>query len=300
MTSSDSPYSADFFAYITAEKGLSTNTVVAYQQDLEQFFEFCRVHHVLPPDANLSFLRGYVGHMRKLGQSSRTLARKVSTLKQFYSFLMRENRVVGNPAELLTILVKEKRLPKHLTEAEMVALVTTPDGTSETSTRDRAILELWYATGCRVTELVQLESGQIDWKGRVVRVLGKGNRERLIPIHEEALFWCKRYKEVRHEWMRRWGLKDTDIFFLTLRGTTFTRQALWKLVRQYAKMAGITRPVWPHMIRHSFATQLLAGGADLRAVQELLGHRSITTTEVYTHLNIENLKVMQAKFHPRS
>jgi integrase/recombinase XerD len=297
MTSIDS---ADFLAYITAEKGLSVNTVSAYQQDLEQFLVFCTIHHTDPREADLRFLRGYVGHMRKQGQSSRTLARKVSTLKQFYSFLLRENRAVGNPAELLTILVKEKRLPKHLTEEEMVALVTAPDGIGEASVRDRAILELWYATGCRVTELTQLEAGQIDWKGRVVRVLGKGNRERLVPVHEEALFWCKEYKGIRHAWMQRWGLKDTDVFFLTHRGTGFTRQALWKLVKHYAKVAGIARPVWPHMIRHSFATQLLAGGADLRAVQELLGHRSITTTEVYTHLNVESLKLMQAKFHPRS
>lgn len=291
---------ADFLAFITAEKGLSPNTRIAYQQDLDQYFEFCRIHHQEPRSANLKFLRSYVAQLRKLGQSSRTLARKLSTLKQFYSFLMRENRTVGNPAELMTILVKEKRLPKHLSEAEMVSLVTTPDGMTEHTTRDRAILELWYATGCRVTELVELEIGNIDWQGRIVKVKGKGNRERLIPIHQDALAWCKKYKDVRHQWMARWGLNDTEVFFLTARGTPFSRQALWKLVKGYAKQAGIVRPVWPHMIRHSFATQLLAGGADLRAVQELLGHRSITTTEVYTHLSIENLKTMQAKFHPRS
>lgn len=297
MSNSDS---TDFEAFITAEKGLSANTCIAYHQDLEQFFTFCTVHKKPHREADLRFLRSYLGHLKKQGHSSRTLARKVSALKQFYAFLMREDRTTGNPAELLTVLVKEKRLPKHLTEAEMVSLVTAPKGQTEGAIRDRAILELWYATGCRVTELVTLELSQFDFEQRVIKVKGKGNRWRLVPVHEEAIKWCLRYRDVRHEWMQRWGLVDTDVFFLTSRGTVFTRQALWKMVRSYAKEAGIERPVWPHMIRHSFATQLLAHGADLRAVQELLGHRSITTTEVYTHLNIENLKSMQAKFHPRS
>jgi integrase/recombinase XerD len=174
------------------------------------------------------------------------------------------------------------------------------EGNSETEIRDRALLELWYATGARISEMAELTVAQMDLENQSLKILGKGNRQRLVPIGEVAVQWCKKYQMVRHEWVRRSALQEMELFFLTPAGKKMTRQSIWKLVRKYSKMAGIKRNVWPHMIRHSFATHILRNGADLRAVQELLGHRSISTTEVYTHLDIENLKVMQSKFHPRS
>jgi len=290
---------ADFLDYLASERALSVNTRLAYGKDLEQFLEFCRRVGVDPLRADLKRLRDFLASLRKQELSSRTLARKTSALRQFYQFLLREDRVVSNPSELLTVLVKQKRLPKHLTVKEIFALVAAARGETESEIRDRAMLEVWYATGARVAEIAGLEAGAIDWEGGVVRIRGKGNRERLVPLHAEALEWARRYDSVRHEQLLRWNLRETSVFFLTRRGRGFTRQGIWKIVKKYARLAGITRNIWPHMIRHTFATHVLQGGADLRAVQELLGHRSITATEVYTHLDVENLKVMQQKYHPR-
>lgn len=289
----------DFLDYVAAEKALSANTRAAYQRDLLQFLAFARRTGLEPRRATQKNLRDFLASLRKAELAPRSLARKVSSLKQFYLFLLREDRVDTSPAELLTVLVKQKRLPKHLTIQEIFALIQAARGDTEAEIRDRAMLEVWYATGARVAEIATLEAGAIDWEGQVVRIRGKGGRERLVPLHAEALTWAKRYQELRHQQLLRYDLKETSIFFLSSRGRGFSRQAIWKIVKKYARQAGITRNIWPHMIRHTFATHVLQGGADLRAVQELLGHRSITATEVYTHLDVENLKVMQSKYHPR-
>ena len=196
--------------------------------------------------------------------------------------------------------MKTKRLPKHLTESEVDSLIKAADGKSDESARDRAFLEFCYATGCRISEVTNLRVSNVDWKDGTVKLLGKGNRERIVPLTKEALLWCAKYKNIRHEWVRLFDLKDTETFFLSRLGKGLTRQGAWKLLKRYAEKAGIKRRVWPHMIRHSVATHILRGGADLRVVQELMGHKSITTTEIYTHLDIENLKTMQNKFHPRN
>lgn len=290
---------AEFISYIASERALSANTQAAYQNDLEQFFQFCQKSKIELSSVSLRDLRRFLAWLRKAGNSERSLARKTSTLKQFFQFLLRESTVTNDPTELLTVRVKSKNLPKILTEGEMLRLIQAASGTNEQETRDRAMLELWYATGARVSEIAGLKIRQIDWGDGVIRIRGKGGHERLIPLSHDAREWCERYRDVRLEWLRRTELKDPDSFFLSLRGKAFTRQGIWKLLQKYVKRAGITRRVWPHMIRHSFATHILEGGADLRVVQELLGHRSISTTEIYTHLDIENLKVMQVKFHPR-
>jgi len=289
----------DFLSYVSSERALSQNTRIAYEQDLEHFFLFCRRKGILIPTIELRQLREYLATLRKQGLSSRSIARKLSAMKQLYKFLMRESRIDSDPAELLSVQVKEKRLPKFLTIAQIVRLIEAADGSSESDIRDRTLLELWYATGARVSEMAHLCVGSIDWKGRVVKVKGKGNRSRLIPISHTALELCERYRDIRHEWLRRHNLKEVDVFFISNRGKGFTRQGIWRIVKKYAEKAGLGKEVWPHMIRHSFATHVLEGGADLRSVQELLGHRSIATTEIYTHLDIENLKLMQMKYHPR-
>lgn len=289
----------DFLSFVVSEKALSTNTLSAYGKDLEQFSTYCQTKNLNINHLSLRDLRDYVAHLKKSELSQRSIARKVTTLRQFYKFLLRENKIQEDPSELLTVLVKTKRLPKHLTIDEMFRLIAAAEGKNEAEIRDRAILEFWYATGCRISEVVGLESSAIDWKDGVVKILGKGRKERLVPLSQAALLWCEKYKDIRHNMVAQFGLKETKIFFLTRLGSAFTRQGIWKIVKKYAKLAGITRNVWPHMIRHSFATHILRGGADLRAVQELLGHKSISTTEVYTHLDVQNLKTMQQKYHPR-
>lgn len=289
----------DFLAYVSSEKALSQNTRLAYEGDLDDFAVFCRARGIAPFRASLPELRDFLASMRKRELSPRSIARKVSTLRQFYKFLLREGRIDSDPAELLIVTVKGKKLPKHLTVKEMFALINAAGGANEAETRDRALLEAWYATGMRVSELAALAVSDFDWQKGFVKVTGKGGRERLVPLSRDAVQWCIRYRDIRHEWLARHDLAETEVFFLSRRGKRFTRQGIWKIVKRYAKKAGIHRNVWPHMIRHSFATHVLRGGADLRAVQEMLGHRSISTTEVYTHLDIENLKTMQQKYHPR-
>lgn len=289
----------DFLSYSSSEKGASPNTQQAYEKDLTQFGEYCVRKDWTLTGCDTKQLREYLASLRKQGLAARSVARKLSALKQLYKFLLREEKIESDPSELLSVSHREKRLPQYLTVDQMFRLVESAKGLDEWSCRDRALLEVWYATGARVTEVAKLSAANIDWKEGLVKFTGKGNRQRWVPLNETALAWCKRYQAIRHQWIRKHGLKETEIFFLGRTGKGMTRQSIWKLLKRYAKEAGIGRNVWPHLIRHSFATHVLQGGADLRAVQELLGHRSIATTEIYTHLDVENLKVMQLKYHPR-
>lgn len=289
----------DFLAYISAERALAVNTRAAYEQDLGQFLLFCQRKGVVVHRASLRNLRDFLASLRKQGLSPRSVARKLSAIKQFYKFLLREGRVEEDPSELITLSVKSQVLPKALTVDEMFRLIAAAPGETEMQVRDRALLELWYATGGRVSEIASISVDAIDWKDQVVKLEGKGGRQRMVPFSGPALEWCLRYRDLRHRWTQEFGLRDPETFFLSRTGKKLSRQAIWKLVKHYAEVAKIGKKVWPHMIRHSFATHVLQGGADLRSVQELLGHRSIATTEVYTHLDIENLKLMQLKHHPR-
>jgi integrase/recombinase XerD len=284
---------------LRTEKGLSPNSLESYQRDLEQFSSYCILKKIDLKKAEREDVRGFLASLRRLEISSRSLARKVSTLKQFYLFLLRENKIQKDPTEMVSILVKTKKLPKHLSIKEVFKLIEAADGSSEISIRDRALLEIWYATGARVTEIAEMRVEDVNLKDGIVKIMGKGGRERLVPLSSPAIQWAEKYQAVRHEWVKRFALDTDDTFFLGSRGMKFTRQALWKILKRYAELAKIEKPVWPHLIRHTFATHVLQGGADLRAVQELLGHRSISTTEIYTHLHVENLKQMQSKFHPR-
>ena len=290
---------AEFLQFITAEKGLSLNTRLAYERDLGQFLLYAKAKKLGPSEVRLQDLRGFLARLRSNEITPRSIARKVSAISQFFQFLMREGKVKANPAELLTIVVKTKRLPKHLSIEESFALIEAAKPSGPSGIRDRAMMEVWYATGCRVSELANLDCESIDWKGGLVRLKGKGGRERWVPLSQDAVAASLKYKTVRHEWVRALGLVEETAFFISERGRPFSRQALWKWLSALAAQAGIRRKVWPHMIRHSFATHVLQGGADLRVVQEVLGHRSISTTEMYTHLNVENLKDMQRKYHPR-
>lgn len=290
---------SDFLAFIQSEKGVSENTRLAYESDLAQFVLYCRAKGRPLTRIGLGDLRIYLASLRRRSLSQRSIARKLSAIKQFYFFLLRENQIVSNPSELLSVQLKMRRLPKLLSVEEISRVIESASGKTESEIRDRAILELWYATGSRISELVKLTIDRLDLKEGVAKFLGKGGKERFVPVHPTCLEWCKKYREVRHQWLRRFDLKEPHIFFLSRRGSGYTRMGMWKLLKRYVKRAELGRRVFPHMIRHSFATHILLGGADLRVVQELLGHKSIATTEIYTHLQPENLKNMQLKYHPR-
>ena len=289
----------EFLDYIAIERGLSPNTGLAYAQDLEQLSQFCSRYRLNILEVSHKELRTFVAYLRKQELNSRSIARKVSTLKQFYKFLIREDKIQNDPADLLSIVQKSVRLPKHLSVEEMFRLIASAEGNTNVEIRDRALLEMWYGTGARVSEMAQLKIANIDLESKVVKIVGKGGKERIVPLSQDAIQWAQRYLSIRHQWILDHNLKETKIFFLSRVGKAFTRQGIWNLLKRYVKRSQISRKVWPHMIRHSFATHVLRGGADLRAVQELLGHKSIATTEIYTHLAIENLKVMQLKYHPR-
>ncbi len=292
----------EFLNFIVCEKGLSNQTRLAYREDLHQLNEFLKRKH---PNCTLSQLgqrelKTFIANLKATGLSPRSIARKISAVKQFYGYLLRENRVKENPAALISVRVKKKTLPHYLSVDEMVKLLEAARGESEEEIRDRAILEMWYATGARITELLSIQTSHLDWDSKLVLLRGKGNRERLVPCTESAIEWVRKYYDIRHQWIRRHFGEDEGALFLTRLGKPFSRQGLWKLLKKYALEAHLSKKIWPHLIRHTFATHLIQNGADLRVVQELLGHRSITTTEIYTHLSPENLRLMQLKYHPRA
>lgn len=277
------------------ERGLSANTLQAYRSDLEAFARWlaARRRGLLEADAGeiLAFLgSGATG-------SVRTLARRLSSLRRLYQHLVREGRISADPTAQVDAPRLGRSLPKAVTEQEVELLLTAPDVATPAGVRDRAMLELLYATGLRVSELVGLRLEQVNLRQGVVRVLGKGGKERLVPLGEAAVVWMDRYLREARPGMFR-GRPDATVFPGT-RGRPLTRQAFWHLLRRHARRAGIAKPVSPHVIRHAFATHLLNHGADLRVVQMLLGHSDISTTQIYTHVARERLKRLHAQHHPR-
>jgi integrase/recombinase XerD len=231
------------------------------------------------------------------GARPRSTARQLSSIRRFYRYMLREGRISEDPSTRIDMPKLGRPLPKSLTEAEVITLLKTPDIENPLGVRDRAMLEVLYATGLRVSELVSLRLDQVNLRQGVVRVLGKGNRERLVPIGEEAQTWVEKYlREARRDII---GEQQTDYLFPTRRSDHMTRQAFWHIIKRYAQKAGIHGNLSPHTLRHAFATHLLNHGADLRVVQMLLGHSDVSTTQIYTHVARERLKDLHAQHHPR-
>ncbi len=267
------------------EDGLSKNTISAYRADLAQLEDFLRKDFVEAREADLfAFLAA------KKGRAS-SAARRVSTLKRFYQYCVRERRIDADPTLKLEPPKRAPRFPKSLSEADVEALLAAPDTATALGLRDRAMLELLYATGLRVSELVGLKTFQVSLEAGVVRVMGKGSKERLVPLGEEAVSWISNYLKERKG--------NADALFVTSRGGGMTRQAFWQLIRRYGARAIPGKKLSPHVLRHAFATHLINHGADLRVVQLLLGHADISTTQIYTHVARERLKQLHAKHHPR-
>ena len=279
---------------IWLERGLRENSLSAYRRDLTQ------LHHWLEKPllkVNPEDLLGYLSHRLKEGLASRSSARIISCLRGFYRHNVEKGRISADPTKSLHQPKLGRSLPSTLSEAEVEALLQAPDTDTWAGLRDRAMLELIYATGLRVTELVELEQNSVNLRQGVVRVVGKGNKERLVPVGEIACRWLERFLASRaaagtHE-------KTTKALFPSNRDRPMTRQTFWHVIKRYARKAGIIRPVSPHTLRHAFATHLLNHGADLRAVQMMLGHTDLSTTQIYTHIAQQRLKLLHGAHHPR-
>jgi len=279
--------------------GLARNTLEAYRRDVAQFASWLRqAHGRAPLEAAAADLQRHLAWQVDAKKARpRSTSRLVSSLKRFFQFAVREGLRHDDPASALESPKLPRSLPRSLSEAEVEALLEAPDTAAPQGLRDRAMLETLYASGLRVSELVGLKTVQVSLDMGVVRVLGKGSKERLTPLGEEATDWIVRYqRDARPQLL---GARKSDALFVTTRGGPMTRQAFWALIKRHAARAGIARPISPHTLRHAFATHLINHGADLRVVQLLLGHADISTTQIYTHVARERLKALHAKHHPR-
>ena len=284
-----------FLDALWMERGLSDNTLQAYRSDLYGYNTWLAQRGQSISGARSADLLAYLSQQGTA--SVRTSARRLSSLRRLYQYLARERQISSDPSAIIEAPRLGRSLPKSLTEAEVELLLNVPDAETAIGLRDRAMLEVLYATGLRVSELVGLRLEQVNLRQGVVRVLGKGNKERLVPLGEEALHWLERYlRDARPALFR--GVPDATLF-PSSRGRLMRRQTFWHAVKRYAMQAGIRKTLSPHVLRHAFATHLLNHGADLRVVQMLLGHSDISTTQIYTHVARERLKNLHAQHHPR-
>ena len=289
----------DYIVFLTVEKGASQNTIEAYSNDVRKLTQYLsdeKINNWREVDSYM--IRGYLAFMQAEQITNTTRARNVAALKSFFRFLYVEKYTKNNLGELLDVPRKEKVLPKYLTMEEVERLLEAPDITTHNGCRDKAMLELLYASGLRVSELITLRLNDISFEMAYVRCFGKGSKERIIPLGSYALDALAHYIEVcRPKVANNW---QTDTLFLNKNGKGLTRQGFWKLIKKYGREAAITADITPHVLRHSFATHLLSGGADLRAIQEMLGHADIATTQIYTHLLGEQMLDVYNAAHPRA
>jgi integrase/recombinase XerD len=285
-----------YLQFCRTEKGLAYNTLDSYRRDLSQFGAFIGEGPL--SSVRLDTLRAYLDGLQAVGLSNRSIARQVAALRGFFGFLLEEGEIAVDPSELLVAPQIGSSLPKYLDSGKLEHLLASPDETSPTGLRDRAMLDLLYATGLRVSELIKLRVADLDELQGTVRVIGKGDKQRLVPVGSHALGSIERYRtSLRPRLLRG---RVSPYLFVTARGTAMTRQGFWKLLRGYGKNSGIFRNLSPHVLRHTFATHLLEGGADLRSVQAMLGHADIGTTQIYTHVMRSRLRQAVEQHHPRA
>lgn len=286
--------------YLTVELGLSANTWQAYERDLRLF---CKTLGFKNSDALVNVSReqitGYMTQLKEKGLAAATIARKLAAIKAFYRFMTAEGYMDANPAEVVEAGTKGIKLPRVLSEDEVVRLLNQPDITTAEGFRDRTMLEVLYATGMRVSELINLTLERVDLNMKYIIAFGKGSKERIVPLGSVAAEFLQQYLEKVRPKLTHAG-RNTNIVFLAFGGHELTRQRFWQIIRAYGRKANINKALTPHILRHSFATHLLDNGADLRSVQELLGHSDISTTQIYTHLTNKRLRDIYAKAHPRA
>ncbi|MEW6520497.1 MAG: site-specific tyrosine recombinase XerD [Thermodesulfobacteriota bacterium] len=287
-----------FLHYLAAEKRLADNTIRSYQADLESFLAFLAECKTPLPQTSPAQIRDYFSASKKKGLANRSNARHLSCLRSFFRFLLAEKIIEHDPTSILEIPKSSRTLPEDLSVTEVDQLLAGQGDKTPLTIRNTAMLHLLYATGLRVSELVNLPFMALNLNAGFVRVIGKGSKERLVPFGEEAKEKLVFY--LQHSRARLLGARKSRALFITSRGTTMTRLRFWQIIQETAYKSGIAKKISPHMLRHSFATHLLAHGADLRSVQLMLGHADISTTQIYTHVDSSRLKAIHQRFHPRS
>ncbi len=288
----------NFLNYLTVERGLSNNTVVSYREDLNSYLSFmqkCKIDALAK--ITKENITDFMLQERQKGIAANSIARRLAAIRMFHRFLTRERILKNDPSALIDSPKLWKKVPDTLTLNEVESLIAAVNVRNTQGIRDKAVFELLYATGMRVSEAVNLKKDNVNLDIGFLRCVGKGNKERIIPLGKKAIEAVKKYtQDSRNKLLHG---KESEFLFVSRLGQKISRQSLWKLIKKYAKLAHIKKPIKPHILRHSFATHLLEHGADLRSVQEMLGHSDISTTQIYTHINKDRLKSVHKQFHPR-
>jgi len=291
------PAVSRFLDAVWMERGLSANTLAAYRADLVALSRWLASQGIVMQDTSRADLLGFIAWRVECGARPRSTARQLSSFRRFFRHLLREGVIHDDPTAQIAMPKIGRSLPKSLTEEEVESLLNAPLVSDPLGSRDRTMLEVLYATGLRVSELVSLKYSQLNMNQGVIRIVGKGDRERMIPLGEEAVRWLKEFLgSARNEILLD---RTTDYLFPTRRGDRMTRQAFWHIIKRYARKSAIDKELSPHTLRHAFATHLLNHGADLRVVQMLLGHSDLSTTQIYTHVARERMKELHGRHHPR-
>ena len=289
----------EYLNVLRLEKNLSVNTISSYRNDINSLINFLDSLKINDPSlVDNKLLNSFFINLQELGLSNTSAARYYSSIKGFFSYLFSNKYIKANPVEKVMPPKLSKNLPSVLSLGEIDSILLKPDVENKLGLRDRGILEVLYACGLRVSELIGLKISDLFFDEEIIRVLGKGSKERLVPIGSSAIKWTKEYLTKSRPMLAK-KAKSENVVFLNNRGSKLSRMGVWKIVDQYVKEAGIQKEVHPHTFRHSFATHLLEGGADLRAVQEMLGHADISTTQIYTHIDRDYIKQVHKQFHPR-
>ena len=289
----------EYLSILKLEKNLSDNTVASYGNDINSFLQFVESRKIDDPSIiKQNHIADFFKSLKELGLSGRSAARYYSSIKGFFNYLFLSKYITENPIGKISSPKLAKNLPPVLSVREIDLILSKPDTDNKLGLRDKAVLELLYACGTRVSELINIKISDLFFDDDVIRVFGKGSKERIIPIGSSAIMWTNKYlKESRVLLMKK--TKSENYLFLNNRGTKLSRMGVWKIVDRYVKETGLEKEIHPHTFRHSFATHLLEGGADLRAVQEMLGHADISTTQIYTHIDRDYIKQVHKEFHPR-
>lgn len=291
----------NFLNYLNFEKGLSENTINAYKNDISNYLRYlCSLNITDFTDITHHIINNFIIYLYELGLNETSRIRYLSSVRSFHKYLVENGTLKDDVSEKVIFPKSHKKLPEVLSVNEIQKLIDSIDTNTAAGIRDRAIIEILYACGLRVSELCNLENQNIIWDYEVLRIIGKGNKERIVPIGSSALFWLSEYiNKVRPLYIKN-PTKTTPALFLNQRGKKLTRMGVWKILHNYAVKVGMGDKVHPHVFRHSFATHLLEGGADIRAVQEMLGHSDISTTQIYTNIDREYIKSIHKKYHPKA